>query len=99
MVAECAARIDRSKHALFDPKELKSKSKLTEEEWFDRTVRFVEDPANEVPNTGIARDLTRGLLTKLFADHLGQLTVAKFATVVQDYPAPKKYKGIAKPSK
>lgn len=95
-MAELAAKIDKSKHVLFEANELKSKSNLTEEEWFRRVDGFLFDPANEIPNTGLVRDLVRGLLTKRFADQLGSLTVAKFATFVEAYPAPKRYKGTGK---
>jgi hypothetical protein len=97
LLDELSNKIAKSTYPLFTAKELKDKVKLTEEEWFVRSTGFVEDAKNGFPNTGLVRDLTRGLLTKLFTAHLGQQTVAKFATVVKDAPLPKKYKGLGTP--
>lgn len=94
LLTELAGRINQSKYVLFTAAELKSKNHLTEEEWYRRSCGFLEDPNNGFPNTGLVRDLVRGLLTKRFEAQLGSLTVAKFATVVGDYPPPKKYKGV-----
>lgn len=94
LLNDLSNQIAKSRHVMFTPEELRSKTNLTEEDWFERTCRFLEDPQNGFPNRGLVRDLVRGLLTKRFADKLGPLTVAKYATIVQDFPAPKRYKGV-----
>lgn len=93
LLMDLASRINRSKYPLFTRAELKSKTHLSEEEWYQRTCRFLEDPSNGFPNTGLVRDLVRGLLTERFAAQLGSQTVAKYAPAAKGFPAPKKYKG------
>lgn len=93
LVHDLTGRINRSPVALFTSQELKTKTKLTDGQWLDRTTAFVEDARNGFSNAGLVRDVVRGLLTKRFAEHLAPLTVAKYATLIRDAVPPKKYKG------
>lgn len=68
---------------LLDPKEVKARVHLTEGEWEDRMTRYLDNPANHIPNVGIVRDCARAILTKKHAPHLAKATVAKHTQLLK----------------
>lgn len=74
--------IDQSRFKLLTQKELQTQHRVVEGDWDCRLTAFVDDPKNDIPNMGIARDLTRALLTARYQKFVSQATFKKHTRIL-----------------
>lgn len=85
---QLSALIDQSSFELLSNSELVHRTRVPEGDWDYRLTQFVDAPENNIPNTGIARDITRALLTTRCRDHLAHTTIAKHTKILKEDMAP-----------
>lgn len=86
LINELGGKIGVSRYPLLSPHEEKANERITEADWDTRLTQFVNAPENTIPNVGIARDLTRALLTAAYADVLARPTVDKHTRLLKEIP-------------